>query len=98
MATYLMQELLVKSGKTYLDKLNIHILPSSNPDGYEYSRNFDRLWRKTRRQCYKRISQPKLNFTKSSQGVNFKKAGSFCCGWEFWKMYTNGLAFWSLRL
>lgn len=28
--------------------LDFFILPSSNPDGYEYSRNTERLWRKTR--------------------------------------------------
>ncbi|KAJ6221262.1 hypothetical protein RDWZM_007074 [Blomia tropicalis] len=31
-----------------LDTYDFHILPSANPDGYEYSRNFDRFWRKTR--------------------------------------------------
>ncbi|XP_017480758.1 PREDICTED: carboxypeptidase B-like [Rhagoletis zephyria] len=31
-----------------LHEFDFHILPSANPDGYEYSRNFDRFWRKTR--------------------------------------------------
>ena len=31
-----------------LDKYDIFIMPSMNPDGYEYSRNYDRMWRKTR--------------------------------------------------
>ncbi len=48
MATYLMNELIVKNATQYLDNLNIHILPSANPDGYMHSRDSDRLWRKTR--------------------------------------------------
>ncbi len=48
MATYLMNELLKGDGKDFLDHLNFHILPSANPDGYEYTRNSDRMWRKTR--------------------------------------------------
>lgn len=31
-----------------LDKLDWYILPVVNPDGYEYTRTGDRLWRKTR--------------------------------------------------
>jgi len=31
-----------------LDKVNYHILPVVNPDGYEYTRLNQRLWRKTR--------------------------------------------------
>ncbi|CAD6194911.1 unnamed protein product [Caenorhabditis auriculariae] len=31
-----------------LDKFDWYIIPQVNPDGYEYSRNTDRLWRKTR--------------------------------------------------
>ena len=31
-----------------LDKFNVYLLPMVNPDGYEYSRNHDRMWRKTR--------------------------------------------------
>ena len=48
MATYIMRELVEKNATNYIDHLNIHILPSANPDGYEHSRNSDRLWRKTR--------------------------------------------------
>jgi murein tripeptide amidase MpaA len=32
----------------YLDELNWYILPSANPDGYMYSHEHDRMWRKTR--------------------------------------------------
>jgi murein tripeptide amidase MpaA len=48
MATYLMNELLEGKGRHFLDQLNFHILPSANPDGYEYTRYSDRMWRKTR--------------------------------------------------
>ena len=48
MATYIIDSLLNNDVDGFTEKLNIHILPSANPDGYEYSRNSDRLWRKTR--------------------------------------------------
>merc|ERR1719317_1377739 len=32
----------------YLDKINWYFIPSANPDGYAYSWEHDRLWRKTR--------------------------------------------------
>ena len=32
----------------YLDKLNWYFIPSANPDGYTYSWESDRMWRKTR--------------------------------------------------
>jgi murein tripeptide amidase MpaA len=48
MATYLMNELLEGKGRHFLDQFNFYILPSANPDGYEYSRTNNRLWRKSR--------------------------------------------------
>ena len=48
MATYLMRELIEKDTTGYIDHLNFHILPSANPDGYEFTRDNDRFWRKTR--------------------------------------------------
>ena len=47
MATYLIRELLEGEGQHYLDHLNFHFLPSANPDGYEFTRKADRMWRKT---------------------------------------------------
>jgi carboxypeptidase A4 len=32
----------------FLEKLEFHILPVGNPDGYEYTHTTERLWRKTR--------------------------------------------------
>jgi len=34
--------------KDLVEKVNFYILPSINPDGYEYSRSTDRYWRKNR--------------------------------------------------
>lgn len=34
--------------KDLLERVNVYVLPSANPDGYEYSRDEDRMWRKTR--------------------------------------------------
>merc|ERR1711874_209987 len=47
MATFIIDSLL-KNETTFIDDLNFHILPSANPDGYMYSREHDRMWRKTR--------------------------------------------------
>ncbi|CAB3405333.1 unnamed protein product [Caenorhabditis bovis] len=43
-ANYGVDERLTRS----LNKFDWYIIPQINPDGYEYSRNTDRLWRKTR--------------------------------------------------
>ena len=49
MGTYIINELTKPGGAiNIIDHLNIHVLPIANPDGYEYSRNSERLWRKTR--------------------------------------------------
>ena len=48
MATYIVNELVEKNSSEFLDNLNIHILPCANPDGYEFSINSERLWRKNR--------------------------------------------------
>lgn len=34
-----------------VDTFDFHILPSANPDGYEYTHKSDRMWRKTRSSC-----------------------------------------------
>jgi len=56
MATYMIDWLVNGDGNDILDKLNFHILPMANPDGYEYSHDTDRMWRKNRRHhssgCY----------------------------------------------
>jgi len=48
-AVYLMEQLVVNYHSHYeLQKIDIIILPVTNPDGYEYTHGFQRLWRKTR--------------------------------------------------
>lgn len=52
-ALYTINELTSKyatdaSIKNYVDKVDFYIAPNVNPDGYEYSRLTDRLWRKNR--------------------------------------------------
>ncbi|XP_034244843.1 carboxypeptidase A4-like [Thrips palmi] len=34
---------------SWLDKVDLYVLPLANPDGYEYSHQSDRMWRKNRR-------------------------------------------------
>ncbi|KAE9556717.1 hypothetical protein FO519_000123 [Halicephalobus sp. NKZ332] len=48
-ALYTIGKLVTDSSYTDLLKaIDIYIAPSINPDGYEYSRNTDRMWRKSR--------------------------------------------------
>ena len=42
---------MLEGGNEFADELqtyNIYVLPLANPDGYEYSTKFARMWRKTR--------------------------------------------------
>ncbi|XP_054165079.1 carboxypeptidase B-like [Oppia nitens] len=50
-ALYIAHKLITSSDsdvKHMLDVYDYYIMPSANPDGYEYSRLSDRMWRKTR--------------------------------------------------
>jgi len=49
-ATFIVRELVedYEEHPDYLDKLNWYFIPSANPDGYAYSHEEDRMWRKTR--------------------------------------------------
>jgi len=49
-ATFIVRELVEDYAEhpDYVDKINWYFLPSANPDGYAYSWEHDRLWRKTR--------------------------------------------------
>jgi len=51
-ATWIINELITNSSayQTYLNALDIHIVPMINPDGYEFCHTGDRMWRKTRSQ------------------------------------------------
>uniref|UniRef100_A0A914W562 Peptidase M14 carboxypeptidase A domain-containing protein n=1 Tax=Plectus sambesii TaxID=2011161 RepID=A0A914W562_9BILA len=42
---------LVHTRPKYLDNVDLYILPVLNPDGYEFTRNYDRFWRHTRSNC-----------------------------------------------
>jgi len=48
--TYIMKEFLENPDKysKILSKLDLYFVPLANPDGYEFSRRSDRLWRKNR--------------------------------------------------
>jgi len=46
--TWIIKELTNGDAAGWLDNFNFVIAPMLNPDGYEYSRSSDRMWRKTR--------------------------------------------------
>jgi len=72
----------------YLDKINWYYLPSANPDGYEYTRSDDRLWRKTRSDTGSAAGckgvDPNRNwgFHFGETGVSFDKCSEVYCGEE----------------
>ena len=45
--TWMLREL-IENDSELTDTLDWYILPIANPDGYQYSRTTNRLWRKTR--------------------------------------------------
>ncbi|KAK2145052.1 hypothetical protein LSH36_706g01026 [Paralvinella palmiformis] len=68
-----------------LDHFVYYILPSANPDGYMYSREYDRMWRKTRKPTLKVGcvgSDPNRNwkFHWAESGVSFNRCSGIFPG------------------
>merc|ERR1711976_1095335 len=68
-ATFMINELVnnYEQNKDIVDNLNIHFIPMANPDGYEYSRISDRMWRKNRN------PSPGRDSTKACKGVDLNR-------------------------
>jgi len=87
-ATYIIRELVEDYDKhpEYLDKINWYLLPSANPDGYMYSREHDRLWRKTRSKtgsivgCHGVDGNRNWGFHFGENGVSHNKCSDIYCG------------------
>lgn len=87
--------------KNLIDNVEIWIIPLLNPDGYEYSRNAERLWRKNRH-IYPNLIWPDCNgvdlnrnYGSSTWGTINNSANSLQCvffGHE-WDTYVGPSAF-----
>lgn len=70
-ALYIMKQL-IETATNIVNRFTFFIIPSLNPDGYEYSHIRDRFWRKTRsktgsKQC--RGVDPNRNFDSHFAGT-----------------------------
>jgi len=89
-ATYLVNELVTNNAAhpDYLDKINWYFIPSANPDGYSWSWERDRLWRKTRSDHGSALGckgvDPNRNwgFHYAESGVSHNKCSETYCGPE----------------
>uniref|UniRef100_A0A915ETZ6 Peptidase M14 carboxypeptidase A domain-containing protein n=1 Tax=Ditylenchus dipsaci TaxID=166011 RepID=A0A915ETZ6_9BILA len=69
-----------------LEDIDVYVLPSVNPDGYEYSRTVERLWRKTRsgprgpNQCYGVDPNRNFDFYWAYSGVSKDPCSEVYCG------------------
>jgi len=89
-ATFLVRELVENNTAhpDYLDKINWYFLPSANPDGYAYSWEHDRLWRKTRSEhgsilgCKGVDPNRNWGFHYGETGVSHNKCSETYCGPE----------------
>ena len=90
MATFIVRELVEDYAEhpDYLDKVNWYFLPSANPDGYAYSWEHDRLWRKTRSAhgsilgCKGVDPNRNWGFHYGESGVSHNKCSETYCGPE----------------
>ena len=74
-ANYILVQFLTLKQKNYkiqriLRHFDLFILPMMNPDGYEYSRNIDRLWRKNRSPT---VATDMFNGNQSCYGVDLNR-------------------------
>jgi len=89
-STFIVRELVEDYSEhpDYLDKINWYFLPSANPDGYAYSWEHDRLWRKTRSDwdsilgCKGVDPNRNWDFHWAETGVSHSKCAETYCGPE----------------
>jgi len=89
-ATYIVNQLVSNNTAhpDYLDKINWYFLPSANPDGYSWSWDHDRMWRKTRSDHGSALGckgvDPNRNwgFHYGESGVSHNKCSETYCGPE----------------
>jgi len=89
-ATFIINELVENYDQhpEYLDELNWYLLPSANPDGYMYSWDHDRMWRKTRSDhgssmgCMGVDPNRNWGFHWGESGVSHDKCSDVYCGPE----------------
>merc|ERR1712212_1471568 len=89
-ATFLVRELVEDYAEhpEYLDNINWYFIPSANPDGYAYSWEHDRLWRKTRSDhgsilgCKGVDPNRNWDFHYGESGVSHQKCSDTYCGPE----------------
>jgi len=85
-ATFMINELVnnYEQNKDIVDNLNIHFLPMANPDGYEYSRTSDRMWRKNRNRDNRACVGTDLNrnwgYHWGESGVSNNPCSDIYCG------------------
>merc|ERR1712193_121029 len=86
-ATFIVRELVEDYAEhpSYIDNINWYFLPSANPDGYEYSHNQDRYWRKNRApnpgsSCYGTDLNRNWGFHWGETGVSFDPCSEVYCG------------------
>jgi len=86
-ATFIVRELVEDYAEhpSYIDNINWYFLPSANPDGYEYSQNQDRYWRKNRApnsgsSCYGTDLNRNWGFHWAETGVSFDPCSEVYCG------------------
>lgn len=105
-ATFMIRELVenYEENKDIVDNLNIHILPMANPDGYEYSRSGDRMWRKNRAtnsgsSCKGVDLNRNFGFHWAETGVSFSPCSDVYCGTkEFSEPETDAIRKYTLSL
>jgi len=89
-STFIVRELVENNTAhpDYLDKINWYFLPSANPDGYAYSWEHDRMWRKTRSDhgsilgCKGVDPNRNWGFHYGESGVSHNKCSETYCGPE----------------
>jgi len=89
-ATFIVRELVEDYAEhpEYLDNINWYFIPSANPDGYAYSWEHDRLWRKTRSDhgsilgCKGVDPNRNWGFHYGESGVSHQKCSDTYCGPE----------------